>query len=106
MAILKKIKFGESVNQIAKTIVNGKGVIAVTNTGGRANDESEQEDYSYDIDVNVDDSTIKKLDGKLAVGTVPAEKVSVAAGTGLTAENAQAAYEANEAQHTADLELF
>lgn len=93
MAILKQIKFGESVNQIAKTIVNGKGVISVTTTQGFSNEKTEDKDYSYDIDVNVDDATIKKLDGKLAVGIVPAEKVSVAASAGLTATEAQAAFQ-------------
>lgn len=92
MAILKQIKFGTgAATPIAKTIVKGKGVIAVTNTDGRKNDGTEELDYSYDIDVNVDNATIKKLDGKLAVGTVPAEKVSVAAGTGLKATEAQSA---------------
>ena len=92
MTILKQIKFGVQSTPIAKTIVNGKGVIAVTNTGGRKNDLTEQEDYSYDIDVNVDGTTIVKNVDKLAVGTVPAEKVSVAAGTGLTATDAQTAF--------------
>lgn len=94
MAILKQIKFGESVNQIAKTIVKPKdgGVIAVSPTGNRKNDDSEQLDYSYDIDVNVDESTIVKSEGKLAVGTVPAAKVSVAEGTGLKATEAQTAF--------------
>ena len=60
MAILKQIKFGESVNQIAKTIVKPKdgGVIAVSPTDDRANDDSEQLDYSYDIDINVNVITI------------------------------------------------
>ena len=92
MAILKQIKFGNNVNQIAKTIVNGKGVIAVTNTGNRKNDDSEQLDYSYDIDINVDGSTIVTTGDKLAVGTVPAEKVSVAASAGLKATEAQSAF--------------
>ena len=92
MAILKQIKFGDNVNQIAKTIVNGKGVIAVTNTGNRKNDDSEQLDYSYDIDINVDGSTIVTTGDKLAVGTVPAEKVSVAASAGLKATEAQSAF--------------
>ena len=92
MAFLKQIKFGNNVNQIAKTIVNGKGVISVTNTGDLKNDLSEQSDYSYDIDVNVDESTIVKSEGKLAVGIVPAAQVSVANGTGLTATEAQSAF--------------
>lgn len=95
MAILKQIKFGTgAATPIAKTIVKPKsgGVIEVTNTDGRANDETEQKDYSYDIDVNVDGTTIVKKEGKLAVGTVPAAQVSVAEGTGLKATEAQAAF--------------
>ena len=85
MAFLKKIKFGESPTNIAKTVVNGapSGVIAVTDTQGYENNDSEEKDYSYDIDVRVDDATIVK-DGQtnkvLKVGTVPAAQVSVAAG--------------------------
>lgn len=94
MAFLKKIKFGQNSNDIAKTIVNGapEGVIKVTNTEGYDNLDTEDKDYSYDIDVNVDESTIVKSEGKLAVGTVPAEKVSVAASAGLTSSDAQAAF--------------
>ena len=93
MAILKQIKFGNQSTPIAKTVVNGKGVISVTNTGDLKNDVSEQSDYSYDIDVNVDGTTIVKNVDKLAVGTVPAEKVSVDNTTaGITSTNAQAAF--------------
>lgn len=92
MAKLKQIKFGKSLNQIAKTIVNGKGVIQVTNTKDYANSLTEDNDYSYDIDVNVDGTTIVKNVDKLAVGIVPAEKVSVAASAGLTATEAQSAF--------------
>ena len=94
MAFLKKIKFGESTNNIAKTIVNGapEGVIAVTNTSTYENTDSEDKDYSYDIDVNVDNATIVKSSGSLAVGTVPAAKVSVAEGAGIEATTAQAAF--------------
>ena len=97
MAFLKKIKFGESTNNIAKTIVNGapEGVIAVTNTSTYQNTDSEDKDYSYDIDVRVDNATIVK-DGEtnkvLKVGTVPAAQVGVAAGAGIEATNAQAAF--------------
>ena len=94
MAILKKIKFGTFSTPIAKTVVLPKsgGVIEVTPTDGRANDETEDKDYSYDIDVNVDGTTIVKDGGKLAVGIVPAAKVSVAEGTGLKATEAQSAF--------------
>ena len=94
MAILKQIKFGQqsTPTPIAKTVVNGKGVISVTNTGDLKNDLSEQSDYSYDIDVNVDGTTIVKNVDKLAVGTVPAAQVSVVEGTGLKANEAQSAF--------------
>lgn len=92
MAVLKQIKFGTSTTPIAKTVVKGTGVVSVTDTEGFSNKETEEKDYSYDIDVNVDGSTIVKSENKLAVGTVPAEKVSVATGTGLTATDAQAAF--------------
>lgn len=92
MAVLKQIKFGSITTPIAKTVVNGTGVVSVTNTKDFSNEKTEDKDYSYDIDVNVDDSTIKKLGGKLAVGTVPAEKVSVADKDGVfTAENVETA---------------
>lgn len=98
MAVLKKIKFGESkINNIAKTIVNGapNGVIAVSNTANYENTDAEPKDYSYDIDVRVDDATIVK-DGDtnkvLKVGTVPATQVSVADSAGVfTAENVETA---------------
>lgn len=94
MAILKQIKFGTGApTPIARTIVNGKGVIAVTNTGNLKNDVSEQSDYSYDIDINVDGSTIVTTGNQLAVGTVTAAKVSVAEGTGLEATTAQTAFQ-------------
>lgn len=83
MAVLKKIKFGTgTATPIAKTVVQGKpeGVISVTNTSGFNNTDSEEKDYSYDIDVNVDNATIVKSSGSLAVGEVPAAQVSVAAG--------------------------
>lgn len=92
MAILKQIKFGTSTTPIAKTVVKGTGVVSVTDTKGFSNNETEEKDYSYDIDVNVDGSTIVKSENKLTVGTVPAAKVSVATGTGLKATDAQAAF--------------
>ena len=92
MAKLKQIKFGDSLNQIAKTIVNGKGVISVTPTQGFSNKLTEDNDYSYDIDINVDGSTIVTTGDKLTVGTVPAAQVSVAEGAGLTSTEAQSAF--------------
>lgn len=49
-------------------------------------------DGGINLAVNVDGTTIVKPDGKLAVGTVPAAKVSVGAGTGLKATDAQNAF--------------
>ena len=99
MAFLKKIKFGTGEpTSIAKTLVQGKpeGVISVSNTSGYENNDTEEKDYSYDIDVRVDDATIVK-DGAtnkvLKVGTVPAAQVSVAAIQGIDATNAQAAFQ-------------
>ena len=80
MAVLKKIKFGESTNNIAKTIVTAKsgGVMSVAAPDGVTNGIDEQDDYKYELDVNVDNATIVKSSGNLAVGTVPAAQVSVA----------------------------
>ena len=104
MAILKQIKFGTgAATPIAKTVVKPKdgGVIAVSPTDNRANDETEQKDYSYDIDVNVDGATIVKKEGKLAVGTVPAAQVSVDNTTaGITSTTAQDAFQ--ELKHAID----
>ena len=49
-------------------------------------------DGNIDLAVNVDGTTIVKTGGQLAVGTVPAKKVSVAEGTGLNANDAQVAF--------------
>ena len=93
MAILKQIKFGTSTTPIAKTVVKGTGVVSVTDTKGFSNNETEEKDYSYDIDVNVDGSTIVKSENKLAVGTVPAAQVTVDnTVAGITSTNAQAAF--------------
>lgn len=92
MAVLKQIKLGELAHDIAKTVVNGTGVVSVTNTKDFSNEKTEEKDYSYDIDVNVDNSTIVKSGNKLAVGTVPAAQVSVVdEGGKLTATNVEAA---------------
>ena len=80
MAVLKKIKFGDDSNNIAKTVVTAKsgGVMSVGAPSGVTNGIDEQADYQYELDVNVDDATIVKSSGSLAVGTVPAAQVSVA----------------------------
>ena len=93
MEVLKQIKFGTKATPIAKTVVNGTGVVSVTNTKDFSNEETEEKDYSYDIDVNVDGSTIVKSKNKLAVGNVPAAKVTVDnTDAGITSTNAQAAF--------------
>lgn len=94
MAILKKINFGDAAHDIAKTIVTAKsdGVMSVAAPNGVTNKDNEQANYQYELDVNVDGSTIVKSGNKLAVGTVPAEKVSVADKTGVfNAENVETA---------------
>lgn len=94
MAILKQIKFGEVTHDIAKTVLTSKkdGVMSVSAPTDVSNKKDEQKDYQYELDVNVDDSTIKKSEGKLTVGNVPAAQVTVATGTGLTAADAQTAF--------------
>lgn len=93
MAKLKQIKFGQLAHDIAKTVVNGTGVVSVTNTKDFSNEKTEDKDYSYDIDVNVDGSTIVKSENKLAVGNVPAAQVTVdSTAAGIASTNAQAAF--------------
>ena len=94
MAILKKINFGNGAHDIAKTVVTAKsgGVMSVAAPSGVTNGENEQADYQYELDVNVDNATIVKSSGSLAVGEVPAAQVSVAdEGGKLTATNVEAA---------------
>ena len=90
MAVLKKIKIGSATNNIAKTQVRAKsgGVMSVAAPDGVTNGLDEDADYQYELDVNVDGTTlVKSTTGEgqqavtqLAVGTVPAAQVSVAAG--------------------------
>lgn len=102
MAILKKINFGNDAHDIAKTVVTAKsgGVMSVAAPSGVTNGENEQADYQYELDVNIDGTTlVKSTTGegqqavtKLAVGTVPAAQVSVVdEGGKLTATNVEAA---------------
>jgi len=100
MAILKKINFGNGAHDIAKTVVTAKsgGVMSVTapinSETGEAftNGADENANYQYELDVNVDGSTIVKSGNSLAVGTVPATKVSVTDSAGVfTAENVETA---------------
>ena len=94
MAILKKLNFGDGAHNIAKTVVTAKsgGVMSVAAPSGVTNGDDENADYQYELDVNVDGQTLVKSTTtgdnpvtQLAVGTVPASQVSVAAG-GHTAE--------------------
>jgi len=89
MAVLKKIQFGTgSATPLAKTVLTAKegGVMSVSapinQVTGEAytNGVDEDADYQYELDVNVDGTTIVKSTGSLAVGTVPAANVSVANG--------------------------
>lgn len=102
MAILKKINFGNGAHDIAKTIVTAKsnGVMSVAAPNGVTNGDNEQANYQYELDVNIDGTTlVKSTTGegqqavtKLAVGTVPAAQVSVVDESGkLTATNVEAA---------------
>lgn len=92
MAVLKQIKFGESISKIQFTEVkpaNG-GVITATPSHTDSADENNPE-YAIDLTI-ANDGTLVKENNALKVGTVPATQVSVATGTGLTATNAQAAF--------------
>ena len=104
MAVLKKIKFGAqgTATPIAKTVVTAKsgGVMTVAAPDGFTNGVDENEDYQYELDVNVDGTTlVKSTSGEgqqavtqLAVGTVPAAQVSVAdSGNKFAATNVEAA---------------
>lgn len=91
-AVLKQIKFGESISKIQFTEVkpaNG-GVITATPSHTESTDANNPE-YAIDLTI-ANDGTLVKENNALKVGTVPAAQVSVATGTGLTATNAQAAF--------------
>ena len=95
MAVLKQIKFGTKATPIAKTVLTSRegGVMSVTAPTGVKNEANEPDDYQYELDVNVDNSTIVKSRNNLAVGTVPATQVSVDnTDAGITSTNAQAAF--------------
>lgn len=80
MAVLKKIKFGNTSNAIQFTEVKpaSGGVITATAAHTALTDENNPE---YVIDLTIaDDGTLVKENGALKVGTVPAAQVSVAAG--------------------------
>lgn len=93
MAILKKINFGNGAHNIAKTVLTAKegGVMSVAAPTGVTNGDDENANYQYELDVNVDNSTIVKSGNSLAVGTVPAASVSVAdSGDVFTGTNVEA----------------
>lgn len=95
MEVLKQIKFGTKATPIAKTVLTAKkdGVMSVAAPTGVKNDTDEPDDYQYELDVNVDNSTIVKSGNSLAVGNVPAAKVTVDnTNAGITSTNAQAAF--------------
>lgn len=99
MAVLKKIKFGDVSTPIAKTVLTAKagGVMSVAAPTGVTNGENEEADYQYELDVNVDGTTLVKSTTtgdnpvtQLAVGTVPAAQVNVAdSGEKFTATNVE-----------------
>ena len=82
-------QFVTSVSETDGIISVSRGEVTSTDKTVMLNSSA---DGNIDLAVNVDGTTIVKTGGKLAVGTVPAEKVSVAAGTGLKATNAQNAF--------------
>ena len=80
MAVLKKIKFGESTNNIQFTEVKPANGGVITATGAHT-DLSDGDNPEYVVDLTIaDDGTLVKDNGALKVGTVPAAQVSVAAG--------------------------
>ena len=102
MAVLKKIKFGTgTATPIARTVLTAKsgGVMSVAAPDGVSNGIDENVDYQYELDVNVDGTTLVKNTTtgdnpvtQLAVGTVPAAQVSVAdTDSVFTAQNVETA---------------
>lgn len=82
-------KFVTSVSETNGVISVSRGEVT---SADKIVEVSGSTDGNIDLAVNVDGTTIVKTGGKLALGTVPAEKVSVAEGTGLIATNAQNAF--------------
>ena len=80
MAVLKKIKFGNTTSNIQFTEVKpvSGGVITATPSHTSLDDTNNPE-YAIDLTI-ADDGTLVKDNGALKVGTVPAAQVSVAAG--------------------------
>lgn len=83
-------KFVTSVSETDGIISVNRG--EVTSADKTVKVSGSDDGSTIDLAVNVDGTTIVKTGGKLAVDTVPAEKVSVAAGAGLTATEAQTAF--------------
>ena len=92
MAVLKQIKFGDSISKIQFTEVKpaSGGVITATPSHTDSGDENNPE-YAIDLTI-ANDGTLVKENNALKVGTVPAAQVSVAEGTGLKASDAQTAF--------------
>ena len=82
-------KFVTGVSETDGIISVSRGAVTSTDNTVTLTDGN---DGGIDLAVNVDGSTIVKSSGSLAVGTVPAEKVSVADSAGVfTAENVETA---------------
>ena len=92
MAVLKQIKFGESISKIQFTEVKPANGGVITATPSHT-DSADDKNPEYAIDLTIaNDGTLVKENNALKVGTVPAAQVSVATDAGLTATNAQAAF--------------
>lgn len=95
MAVLKQIKFGTgNATPISQTVVTAASD-SVLSVNGTHTELTDKDNPSYEVDLRIDNATLVKStdDNKvLKVGTVPAEQVNVATGTGLKATDAQAAF--------------
>lgn len=92
MAVLKQIKFGESISKIQFTEVKPASGGVITATPSHT-DSADKNNPEYAIDLTIaNDGTLVKEDNALKVGTVPAAQVSVADEAGVfTAENVETA---------------
>ena len=92
MAVLKKIKFGNSENPIQFTEVKPANGGVITATGANTDlDNVNNPEYVIDLTI-ADDGTLAKENGALKVHTVPAAQVSVVdSGEKLTATDVEAA---------------
>lgn len=92
MAVLKKIKFGNSTNKIQFTEVKPANGGVITATGANTDlDNVNNPEYFIDLTI-ANDGTLAKENGALKVDTVPAAQVSVAdSGDKFEATNVEAA---------------